>query len=383
MIEKTDNKEIDKLILKLINNTISEFESKDLVNWLECPDNLKYFNDYIKINQLINSKREFDYEYSLRQFIEKAHNKNRFAKRVLYIAASIVVFISIGVFTTVTIQNKISNRNWERLVVKSKNTDSVKLITDSGKEIVLSDEGDRILHVDGEELEESGDSIVYKNRQETHDIHYNQLLVPKGKIYTIILADGTVATINSDSKIRFATDFVGLTRDVWVEGEVYFKVAHNKSKPFIVHTDNFDTKVLGTEFNLRAYKDESKEMVTLVNGSVQLLQNQETKILTPEHQFIYPVKLGFKESEIKEVDIYMYVSWINGIMYFEDQKLEDIMIRLSKWYSFEYEFKDKSLKNKRYTGGVRKSDDLRKIFKMLNNVNDAQFSVKDDRILIE
>lgn len=377
------NREFDKLIVKFINNTISEADSQKLLTWLEIDENVVYFNEFVQINQLINAKKKYDYKAPLKQFLAKLNNKKRLRKKVYLIAASVVVIICLGVFTTINIQNNISDRNWTNVVAKSNIKNAVKLITAKGEVVFLSKSGSRVLHIDGDELQESKDSIVYSKDSKNTGTNYNELIVPIGQIYTITLADGSVATVNSDSKIRFTTAFTGQTRDVWVQGEVFFKVAHDKSKPFIVHTDKFDTKVLGTEFNLRAYHDESEELVTLVNGSVQLVKDKNTKILIPGSQFIYPNKFGFNESEIKKVDTYMYTSWVNGIMYFDNQRLEDLMIRLSKWYSFEYEFKNKKLKERRYTGGIKKNDDLRKVFKMLNNVNDANFSVKNDIITIE
>jgi len=198
----------------------------------------------------------------------------------------------------------------------------------------------------------------------------------------LTLADGTVVTINSDSKLKFPVLFNGETREVWLSGEAYFQVEHNPEKPFIVHAAGADTRVLGTEFNVKAYNNDQVEEVTLVEGSVEFTVGDQQVRLEPGYQVCTDLSLG-ELSKARKVDTYMYTAWKDGTMYFDDISLEELMIRLNRWYNFDYEFTDEALKERLFTGGVKKSDDLQKIFSLIGMVNDVSFSIKENRILID
>src|SRR5690606_4086352 len=99
---------------------------------------------------------------------------------------------------------------------------------------------------------------------------YNTIETPKGGIYQVVLPDGSKVWLNNASRITFPTRFDKYERKVSIEGEVYFEVAHNRKKPFKVLSDNQEIEVLGTKFNVNAYKDESLTRTTLLEGSVKV-----------------------------------------------------------------------------------------------------------------
>ena len=121
------------------------------------------------------------------------------------------------------------------------------------------------------------------------------------------LADGTRVWLNAESRLRYPVAFTGKERKVEMEGEVYFEVAKNKEKPFIVTVNGVDIRVLGTSFNVSAYQEEV--VATLVEGKVQLKKGNEQVILSPNQQAIW----SDDEFRVKQVDARNYVLWKEGI----------------------------------------------------------------------
>lgn len=122
----------------------------------------------------------------------------------------------------------------------------------------------------------TGQVQVNSNKLVEDDIkeEYNQIIVPKGKRSQIVLADNSKIWINSGSKVIYPRAFEGKYREIYVEGEVYLNVTHDTSKPFIVNTSGFEVRVLGTSFNISAYKNQEKAAVVLVEGSVNVKTNK-------------------------------------------------------------------------------------------------------------
>ena len=147
-------------------------------------------------------------------------------------------------------------------------------------------------------------------------MHTSELVVPKGKRAHLQLSDGTRVWINSASVLRFPSAF-GDTRDVFVEGEAYFEVAKDANRPFIVHTDHFATRVLGTSFDVTtAPRADGSSAVVLVEGSVAIdVANGESVTLNPSERF--SMKDG--SYSVYEVDPYKYISWKDGQMCIRDR----------------------------------------------------------------
>lgn len=142
---------------------------------------------------------------------------------------------------------------------------------------------------------------------------WHTLEVSKGGEYIMTLQDGTVVWLNSETKMRYPVQFSGQNREVWLEGEAYFKVAKNEKQPFVVKTENMDVRVLGTEFNLKAYADEKWVQATLVRGEVAVFTGMDKSVrntLKPEQQAEWDIEKG--KLDVKTVELDLYIAWKNG-----------------------------------------------------------------------
>ena len=183
----------------------------------------------------------------------------------------------------------------------------------------------------------------------TKEIGYNTVNVPYGGTYTVELCDGTKVYLNSGTTLEFPSRFDGKVRSVILKGEAYFDVARNVSKPFVVEVDEMKVKVLGTSFNVKSYVDEPGVYTTLVEGSVAILRDgQPEKKIKPGEQAYYNKGVG--TLSIAEVDVKEFTSWKDGVFYFKDIALEEILRIVSRWYDLEVFYMNQGAKSVIYSG---------------------------------
>lgn len=179
------------------------------------------------------------------------------------------------------------------------------------------------------------------NTQNTTETH--TLTIPRGENFKVILCDGTEVWLNANSRLIYPTAFVEKERVVYLEGEAYFKVTSNKQHPFIVKTPNIQTRVLGTEFNIRSYTPEDSHVV-LINGKVEVCNTQggAYTAITPGEDAHLQADGNFV---LTEVDLDSYTYWKDGYFYFDDIALREIMQNLGRWYNVNIEFRNAEAMN--------------------------------------
>lgn len=217
--------------------------------------------------------------------------------------------------------------------------DVIRLETADGKVQQLSDIDRLQLNTEaGEVLVEKEENLLRYHSKGTHksaEIKYNTLIIPNGKKFEIILADGSYVMLNAGSSLKYPIDFPEEgKRKVFLTGEAYFKVARDEKKPFIVHTEAMEVNVLGTEFNVSAYKGDEVANVVLVEGSVNLASTEKEG----EAIVLEPGQLGEYGKEdrrihVREVDTRLYTAWMKGSLIFRNESFENILKKMQRHYS--------------------------------------------------
>ena len=179
------------------------------------------------------------------------------------------------------------------------------------------------------------------------EIHYNTLSVPKGCEFSLALADGTRIWVNAGSTLRYPERFAPGKREVFLSGEAYFEVARDTANPFFVKTDRMQLQVLGTSFDISAYPDDPAITTTLLTGSVsQKFESGRQTLLRPSQQSVYTVATG--TARLQAADIDAVLAWKNGKFIARDERLEDILRRLGRWYDFQVVYTHPRLKDMRF-----------------------------------
>ena len=209
-----------------------------------------------------------------------------------------------------------------------------------------------------------------------NELSYNELIVPLGQISEFILSDGTHVWLNSGTKFRFPTEFGDHKREIYLEGEAYFKVSKDKHHPFLVNSGQMVTRVLGTEFNVSAYKNSDEIETTLIEGSVEILNTKHKKIvrLEPEQQFVYSNSKQIHT--VTQVDTKPFEAWKDGELVFRNKTLEEIKPKLERWYNVNIEFQDEISKNYRFSGTLLKQKPVDQILQVIQVFIPIDFQVQ-------
>ncbi|MDD2381507.1 MAG: FecR domain-containing protein [Mariniphaga sp.] len=205
------------------------------------------------------------------------------------------------------------------------------------------------------------------------------ILCAYGDRTTIYLPDSSKVCLNSGSRITFNNRFNQGVRNIFLEGEAYFSVRKNPESPFIVQTNDMDVKVLGTEFNLKAYPDEKKASVTLVKGSLQVSNNMETVMVIPGQKLLYET-MNHAITIENLSDLAPEMEWINGRMVFRNESLGELELKLERWFDVEIEFADELVQTRRFSG-ILERESILEVISYFGNSQFVDYHIEGNRII--
>jgi len=237
-----------------------------------------------------------------------------------------------------------------------------------------------------ENVSSNGEELVYENSDKSEaKLVYNYLTIPRGGQFFLKLSDDTRVWLNAESQLKFPVNFKkGETREVkLVYGEAYFEVSdsalHDGSK-FKVISDRQYVEVLGTRFNIKAYKDEAQIYTTLVEGKVMVNTSSQKQILLPNQQVILDAES--KLNSVYPVDVNSVISWKNGIFKFKETPLKDIMKVLSRWYDMDVVFENKSLETVKFKGVLDREQSIEEILSAIKSVSINNYEINNNTVII-
>lgn len=224
--------------------------------------------------------------------------------------------------------------------------------------------------------------VVYKadSSARTANVSYNTIIVPRYGEYSVILSDGTRVKLNSESELRYPTAFAGNRREVYLKGEAYLEVSKSPH-PFIVHTYDAQVKVYGTRFDIDSYNPEQINVV-LVEGKVGVSNSQYQEVLLHPNQL---AKIHSRQGITikKDINPAYYIAWQEGYFAFEEQRLEEILTTLSRWYNFEVLYSRPELKDIHFTASLKKDQPLEDILQQFRKTQSISFRITGNQIIVE
>lgn len=386
------NSEGDYMIEKILNfykGDMKEEKAVKFKEWLdEDVERQNYFRAYHKI---YGEAKTF-------QFLEQLNNEQAWSNiskkitkpkvRRLHrwlpyaVAVSVIVFVSVLLLLEKPKQNNF-NKDYDFAQLATVGSKKALLTLANGTKIRLHEQlKQNFSEVDGTKIhKDTANNLTYYASVSTNlKLIYNNIEVPRGGEYSLILSDGTKVWLNSDSKLRYPVKFIGNKRDVFLVGEAYFEVAHNADSPFIVHAHDSEVKVLGTKFNISSYEDQEFISTTLVEGSVEVNDLTNSKILKPGYQSV--IFRGVNGIDVSQVETHLYTSWVNGVFEFEDMDLEYIMAQLARWYNVKFFFTEEKFKNIRFTGAIMRDNSFEFALDLIEQIAEVDFAIKDDYIIV-
>lgn len=378
---------IARLIARYLSDEIGEEEQAELTRWRnESSENERLFQEICKeenIKQNMQKRQTFHVADGW-EGVQRKIQRHRFRHLILNICKYAAIFIFPVAIATVAIYKSGNapqplSQVAEQIVPGSK---KAVLILDNGEAIDLkSTSGVELKEKDGTVIQVDSTALNYQQApaRTSEKLAYNKVNVPRGGEYQLTLSDGSKVQLNSMSSIRFPVQFAQDCRLVELEGEAYFEVSKT-GQPFIVQTKGMKIEVLGTTFNISAYANEEYQ-TTLVSGSVKVqTENGSNRILKPSEQAC--ITPGSNQINVRNVDTAFYTSWIHGKINFKDQRLDDIMKTLARWYDMDVVYENEATKELRFGCYVNRYNEITPLVKLLEQTGRVTVTLEGKTIKI-
>jgi hypothetical protein len=290
---------------------------------------------------------------------QKSGKNIRLLTGLLKYAAVALLFFSIGALVFYK-QNQFDPQIYTQRLAESIPQNEAKLIRANGEDILLKDDKSVLQYQADGKLVVNNDTISADQSKPAREMAMNQLIIPYGKTSELMLPDGTKVYLNAGSRLVYPENFNGKTREVFLVGEAFFDVKHDRSHPFIVQVSDLRVKVLGTRFNISAYPSDNIIETVLAEGKVKLEQNNAG--LFDKSTELVPNQLASfnrisKETSVKLVDTDNYILWTKGILKFESTDLNRIVKRHERYYNIRFQFNDPLLGGVRISGKMELKED--------------------------
>lgn len=386
MNKNSDNINTDESVKKALDimESPTEISDEHLKEMLEDKECLQACRDIMDSSLFLRQKEGMklpDIDSELKQF-KKRQNSSRVRsilwKSSIGIAAMVAILLGSYYFIDALTETPV-----QPITIFTADTAPQHIVLQKGN-------GEKIMLDEPQANSQSMPKVVTA-RSKKKELDYRQVIstttqthvltVPRGENFKIVLCDGTEVWLNANSNFVYPTVFIGNERIVSLEGEAYFKVAKDAKRPFIVKTKTIQTRVLGTEFNIRSYTPEDTHIV-LINGKVEVSNMQggaytrlypgEDAHLQPDGNFV-----------LTEVDLDSYVYWKDGYFYFDDVTLKDIMQNLGRWYNVNIEFRNKEAMNYKMHFVSDRTQDIEHTISLLNRMKKVTVTLQGNTLTVD
>ncbi|MEO8236950.1 MAG: FecR family protein [Flavobacterium sp.] len=386
-----DFKKIEIIIIKYFSQS-ANMDDLDILNkWIENPENQLIFQEYVKthfaITLAMNNPDIKTVRKALLKEIRKEKKKTykyRFTAIIKY-AAVAILFIGIGFLLQKNIFNDNSDK---RIILPGKNEITLKLGNGNIK-VITVDGTSKVYDANGKVVgQQNGKELVYTANGESGKLVYNTLNIPNGKRFNITLSDGTVVHLNAGSSITFPVQFLkNRIRKVFLSGEAYFEVTHDKKNAFVVNANKLDVQVYGTKFNVTNYLEDKATDVVLVEGSVSLIQsglfvkNNNEVFLRPGYKGTFDKKA--KKISNEKVNTILYTSWMTGNLVFREEPFENIIQKLERHYNVVIINNNEKLAKETFNATVETDhESIDQVFRYFKKVYQIEYSIVENKIII-
>lgn len=396
-----DNNRLQKLLSRYFDNTITPTDCEALLAYLDEGDPVIISS---AIDEVVKDERSavpFTIDQQTRVYHRLIANIRRRQSDInppsqprtntavwLRVAAVLAIVFSVGALlyfkplVTEPVAPKVTQQVYDILLPDE---NQALLTLSDGRTIVLSDSLDGVLAEESGVIIRRGEdgSVIYDGSRADAAAgggRYHTFTTPKGHTYQLLLPDGTNVWLNTASSIRYPVVFGAGERRVTLTGEAYFEVARDGSKPFKIEAKNSQIEVLGTHFNVSAFDDEALVTTTLLEGAVDISKKGRHIILKPGEQAVVE-ELSDKIHHYLDVDVRGVMAWRNGYFRFDNEPIENIIKKVSRWYDIE-EVEYQGTFDERFTGTFQRSKGVSLLFSHLEKLAPIRFEITERRVVV-
>lgn len=382
-----DQQTIYNLLQKYKDNTASEAEKQALIEWYR---EVAYQDSEFPGDEEAVGKDMFDL------LIKEIQPKRKIISiRQWSAAASIAILLGLGALFVI----RSTHKPIKNIVATTKNDvapggEKAILTLANGSKISLTDASNgNIAKQAGVQITKAANGqLVYTIKvsnapniasatgktENSEALVYNTISTPIGGQYQVILPDGSKVWLNAMTSIKFPVSFSTLKeRRIELSGEAYFEVEHDKDHPFKVITAKQEVEDLGTQFDVNAYPDEASTKTTLLKGLVEVTSGNDASILKPGQQ----AKL-INTIAVSVVNTQAVTAWKNGYFMFDDEKLEDIMRLMSRWYNIKVIYTDQNVKEETFGVLSTRFANISVLLNMMEQTGNAHFEINGSTVTV-
>lgn len=389
-----DIQQAKEFLKKLIENEYSLLEQQAFRDWVgncsraEYAELLDVWENVVQTTESHAPVSAEIFERLEARILQAEPGRNNYPMyRIVAVAAVLFLVIGLGLY-----KYNISNyqtQSWKQDIPAG--SDKAYLTLSDGRRIQLNNTISRAINVDsGGALALSGSGeLIYQEAADTESDAFNTIETPKGGQYRITLSDGSRVWINAGSVLKYPVSFVNKKqRLVELQGEAYFEVSKDPSKPFTVKGAEQEVQVLGTHFNVNTYTTEPEAKTTLLEGSIALSQNPTSAsalrsfsktILKPGQQ----ARIAHGRILVEDVNTDMAIAWKNGYFMFNNESLESIMRRIARWYDVEVVYEHADLKAQLFSGSVSRFKHISALLEKLELTGPVKFEIINKRVIVK
>ena len=383
------NGKIDyKILWKYFHSDLSVEEKKELDVWLNASSTHRaYFENAQK---KYSGEKSIQYDPDLDKAWKKISSSTTRKRTIgwrISVAAGLLVIVGLSLLFVIKQSKQIKTIPVSEISFDP-GISKATLVFENGAQVELEAQTDTVIRNDEVKINNSNKVLNYQAKEKDNSltikpkpVQYNTLIVPRGGEYDLVLTDGTTVKINSESILRYPVEFTGNSRNVELIGEAFFKVKPDASKPFIVNSGKHQTKVYGTTFNIKSYPNDNETFTTLVEGHVTTaVTGGSEHELIPGHQSVF--RKDNESFNTQKVNVREFTSWSEGRFYFRNMSLEEMTKILARWYNVDFEFNNQNIKTIKFSGNLKRYDNIQTILVQLSKTNEITFSAYENTIFL-
>ncbi len=341
--------------------------------------------------EVLSGDKKYELWKNIHAFYIKFSRKEKLHKITTYakIAASVFIIITIGSLLYLRF-NSFEKQYHFSESVRDLKFENPLLVLSNGNKVELEKDESRITVLKGQDAIQINHENIVDNQPSSGNgstgDKLNEVIVPFGKKSELMLEDGTKVWLNAGSRFAFPQEFEGGKRTVYLEGEAYFEVTADADQPFVLSVDDIDIEVLGTKFNVCAYKSDDFSETVLLNGSIQIREKnrlfKDRIVLIPSQKATYHKtdnRFDLTTDPLPEA----HIAWIEGWYQFTNENLEQVLKKLERYYNIRFQYDHAVVSGVLpVSGKLDLKDSLEEVMAVLSGVAKFEYQIAGARVLI-
>jgi len=378
---------IAKILVNFLNNQSNIEELEFLLDWIEDSNNYQTFQKYISVHHFSNwAMNQSDQEKIINEIKNKIKSQKqkkrvssfRYLKLTKY-AAIVLLSVGLGYYLN---QPQIELKPIEEVVPTK-----VTLETSEGEQIIIEESSTELIEIEGKVIaKRKSKTITYEKKLEAKELKYNTLNVPYGKRFNVELSDGSVVYLNSGTSIKFPVQFMeGKDREIEIEGEAFFDVAHDENNTFRVRSNGAILEVYGTKFNFKNFPEDPFSEIILTEGSVGVKSDLNDKeMVSIKPSFKAKLNKSGNDVEVTQVNTKLYTSWIDGRVVFRNENIDNLIMKLERLYNVSITNNNQNLSNNFFNATIYvENETIEDVLNYLKEVYSIDYQVVKNKIIIK